>query len=179
MNVVNLLAEAEQKGKPGSVSGAVFGRQKAQKPDGEKGSNGNENQVKNDDATLQISREAMEKYMEMQSLLHDMEAAKQQGDAMKERVDNMGKVMAIFRRICHGDIVPQKDERMLMEYSTELYQAAKMCAAMAKNKHPKKYKSVEEEEDTAVKGVEEAGSMGFVEMAEGGAEVSGEVSVEE
>ena len=179
MKVVNLLAEMEQKTNVSSVAGAVFGRQKAQKADGEKEINGNENQVKNDDATLQISGEAMEKYMEMQSLLHNMEVAKQQGDAMKETADNMGKVMAIFRRICHGDIVPQKDERMLMEYSTELYQAPKMCAAMAKNKHPKKYKSVEEEEDTAAQGVEEPDSMGFVEMAEGGAEVSGEVSIEE
>lgn len=179
MKAVSLSAETEQKGNIGFVTGAVFGRQKAQKTDGEKEINGKDNQVKNDDATLQISEEAMEKYREMQNLLYNMEAAKQQGDAMEDTVDNMGKVMAIFRRICHGDIVPQKDEKMLMEYSTELYQAAKMCAAMAKNKHPKKYKSVEEEEDAAVKGVEESDSTGLAEMAEGGAEADGEVSVEE
>lgn len=176
MKAVSLSAETEQKGNIGFVTGAVFGRQKA---DGEKEINGKDNQVKNDDATLQISEEAMEKYREMQNLLYNMEAAKQQGDAMEDTVDNMGKVMAIFRRICHGDIVPQKDEKMLMEYSTELYQAAKMCATMAKNKHPKKYKSVEEEEDAAAKGVEESDSTGLTEMAEGGAEVSEEVSVEE
>lgn len=175
MKVVNLVAEMEQKGILDFVTRGVSGQQSTQKEEEGKEQGGTGNQLKTDDATVQISEEAMQKYTEMQTMLHNMETAKQQGDAMQEAADNMGKIMVIFRRICHGDIVPLKDERMLMEYSGELYQAAKMSAAMAKNKKPEKYKSVEDEENTEVKGVEETASTGLVEMAEGGAEVSGEI----
>ena len=38
-----------------------------------------------------------------------------------------------------------KEEKKLMEYSAEMYQAAKNIASMRKNEEPKKYKSVEDE----------------------------------
>ena len=47
----------------------------------------------------------------------------------------------------HGDIVPQSDEKKLMEYDGDLYQMAKNIGAMAKLKKKKKYDSLWEEKE--------------------------------
>lgn len=94
---------------------------------------------KNNGASLEISNEAMRRYMEQ--FRQDMERTKEQN---KESSDDFGKIMTIYRRIAKGDKVPGKDEKKLLKYSNELYQAAKMSASIANNKKPKKYKSVED-----------------------------------
>jgi tRNA G46 methylase TrmB len=74
-----------------------------------------------------------------------MEVAKQQGEAMEEYAIDMGKIMEVARRLMKGGIVPATDEKKLMEYSMELYQAAKNIGAMAKEKEKEEYDSLWEE----------------------------------
>lgn len=81
--------------------------------------------------------------MYLQQLEEQKESAKAAGDAMKD----LGKLMEIARRIAKGDKVPAKDEQKLMEFSNELYQAAKMSAVMNQNRKHKKHKSLFEEEE--------------------------------
>lgn len=40
-------------------------------------------------------------------------------EAEKMAAKEQLKVMTVFRRMCHGDIVPGKDERKLMEYDPQ------------------------------------------------------------
>ena len=63
-----------------------------------------------------------------------MVSAEQQGDAMEEYVQDLGKIMEVARRLMKGDIVPATDEKKLMEHNMELYQAAKNIGALMRNK---------------------------------------------
>ena len=76
----------------------------------------------------------MEKLLEQWSSIANMESAKQQGEAMEEYYEDMGKIMEVARRIMKGGIVPADDEKKLMEYSMELYQAAKNMGTLAKER---------------------------------------------
>lgn len=82
-------------------------------------------------------KDYMEKLLEQWSGIANMVSAKQQGEAMEEYAVDMAKIMEVARRIMKGAIVPGDDERKLMEYSMELYQAAKNIGAMAKEKKEK------------------------------------------
>lgn len=111
-------------------------------------------------ATLQLSidatTEAFEKNQKVLDSLMDQymavwntEVAKQQADACAEEFAELGKIMAVFRRLAKGDIVPQTDERKLMEYDEKMYQVAKNMQAMAQQleKDRKKHESLWEEEE--------------------------------
>ena len=74
-----------------------------------------------------------------------MEVAKQQGEAMEESMIDLGKIMEVARRIMKGGIVPPQDEQKLMEYSMELYQAAKNMAALIEHREREEYDSLWEE----------------------------------
>ena len=111
----------------------------------------------NEAATLELTIKAvedkedeyqkyMDKLMQQWSAVANMESAKQQGEAMEEYVEDLGKIMEVARRIMQGGIVPQTDEKKLMEYSMELYQAAKNIGAMIK-KEREEYDSLWEEEE--------------------------------
>lgn len=76
----------------------------------------------------------------------DMEAAKQQGEAMGESMREMAKMLEVFRRISKGGVVPPADEQKLLEYSKELYMTAKNMALIAEQEH-KKYDSLWEDEE--------------------------------
>ena len=89
-------------------------------------------------------REYMDKLMEQWAAVSNMESAKQQGEAMEEYYEDMGKIMEVARRIMKGGIVPADDEKKLMEYSMELYQAAKNMGALAKERE--EYDTLWEEE---------------------------------
>ena len=106
-------------------------------------------------ATLELTIEAvnekqdeysayMDKLMEQWAATANMVSAKQQGDAMKDYVEDLGKIMEVARRIMKGGIVPAEDEKKLMEYSMELYQAAKNMGALAKERE--EYDTLWEEE---------------------------------
>jgi len=75
-----------------------------------------------------------------------MISAEQQGDAMAEYAEDMGKIMEVARRLMKGDIVPATDEKKLMEYSMEMYQAAKNMGFMAKQKEREEHDSLWEDE---------------------------------
>ena len=89
----------------------------------------------------------MDKIMEKWTAIANMEATKQQGEAMEEYAVDMGKIMEVARRIMQGGIVPPTDEKKLMEYSMELYQAAKNIGAMMKQKEREEYDSLWKDEE--------------------------------
>ena len=115
----------------------------------------------NEAATLELSikaveeqknqyQEYMDKLLQQWNGIANMEVAKQQGEAMEESMVDLGKIMEVARRIMNGGIVPPTDEKKLMDYSMELYQAAKNIGALTK-KEKEEYESLwEEEEDKQV-----------------------------
>ena len=60
----------------------------------------------------------------------ELAAQKTQSAAMEQMMKDQAKALAVFRSMADGDIVPDADERKLMEYDDKLYQAAKMAQAM-------------------------------------------------
>ena len=115
----------------------------------------------NEAATLELSikaveeqksqyQEYMDKLMQQWNAVANMEVAKQQGEAMEEYAVDLAKIMEVARRIMKGGIVPPTDEQKLMEYSMELYQAAKNIGALVK-KEKEEYESLwEDDEEKAV-----------------------------
>lgn len=108
----------------------------------------------NEAATLELTIKAvddkqneykdyMEKLLEQWSSTANMISSKQQGEAMEESMADMGKILEVARRIMKGGIVPPSDEKKLMDFSMELYQAAKNMGAMAKKRE--EYDSLWEE----------------------------------
>ncbi len=104
-------------------------------------------------ATLELTLNALdEKQQEYYDYLDELAdqhcaywnaaVAEQQGDAAEEYAIEMGKIMEVARRIMKGAIVPASDERKLMEYSNEIYQAAKNIGAMVQRQKKEKYKSL-------------------------------------
>ena len=89
----------------------------------------------------------MEKLTEQWAMQANALVAKQQGEAMEDYVEDLGKIMEVARRIMKGGIVPSADEKKLMEYSMELYQAAKSMGALARQKDKEKYDSLWEDEE--------------------------------
>lgn len=85
-------------------------------------------------------------------------AARQQSEALAEQGEAMSKALEIARRIGKGGHVPPQDEKFLMEYSQEIYMAAKMQGMLAKE-HEKYDTLLEDEEESAEEGegVEAAG----------------------
>ncbi len=98
------------------------------------------------DAQYEAVRGGMEGIIARENAIHDMEASKQQNDAAKKAYAEMGKMMEVYRRIASGAKVPAKDEQKLMEYSHELYMAAKTMAFM-REKNDKEYDSLWKNED--------------------------------
>lgn len=109
-------------------------------------------------ATLELTIDALnEKQSEYQDYLSRLSqqwaghvnalTAKQQGEAMEEYTQDVMKIMEVARRLMKGAIVPASDERKLMEYSMELYQAAKNIGSLAKQKEKEEYDSLWEEEE--------------------------------
>ena len=109
-------------------------------------------------ATLQLSLEATrEKFDENQKVLDDLaeqhaaiwnaEVSKQQADAMQDMGIELSKIMTVARRMSNGDEVPYTDEKKLLEYSNELYQAAKSAQMMHQMEEHEKYDSLWGEEE--------------------------------
>lgn len=110
-------------------------------------------------ATLELSiKEVNQRFDENQTVLDQLteqyaavwnaEVSRQQGDALQDAAMELGKVMAVFRRIASGAKVPAKDEQKLMEYSMEMYKAAKNLATMRiMEEKRKKYDSLWDDEE--------------------------------
>lgn len=89
----------------------------------------------------------MSKLMEQHTALLNAETTKQQGEAMEDYVEDMGKIMEVARRLMKGDIVPATDEKKLIEYSMELYQSAKNMGAMRQLEKRKEHDSLWKDEE--------------------------------
>lgn len=94
-------------------------------------------------------QEYMSKLMEQWSAQANLVSSKQQGEAMGDAMEDLGKIMEIARRIMRGDIVPATDERKLMEFDDELYQSAKNIGEMRKRmeKERKEHESLWKDEE--------------------------------
>ena len=88
----------------------------------------------------------MEQIMAQHTALFNAEVSKQQGEAMEEYSEDMIKIMEVARRIMKGAKVPASDEKKLMEYSMELYMAAKNMAVLNENKKKEEYDSLWDDE---------------------------------
>jgi len=110
-------------------------------------------------ATLELSiKDTQEKFDANQEILDSLteqwcavanaESTRQQSDAAADYAVELSKIMEVARRISTGGIVPWSDEKKLMEFSNELYQAAKSAAALHDMQEKReKYKSLWEEEE--------------------------------
>ena len=109
-------------------------------------------------ATLELTIDALDKkqseYQDYLSKLNQQWmgqvnalTAKQQGEAMEEYNQDLMKVMEVARRLMKGAVVPPQDEKKLMEYSMELYQAAKNIGALTKQKEKEEYDSLWDEKE--------------------------------
>ena len=92
-------------------------------------------------------KDYMEKLLEQWSATANMVSSQQQGEAMEEYTEDLGKIMEVARRIMKGAIVPGEDEKKLMEYSMELYQAAKNIGAIARQKEREEYDSLWDDDE--------------------------------
>lgn len=103
--------------------------------------------------SLEISDESKQKWMDLLNMQMQMENIRKQNENADEMVEDVLKIMEIFRRIANGDIVPPQDEQKLLEYSSEMYHAAKSAAMLAENEDPEEYESVDkyDEDDKEVK----------------------------
>ena len=86
-----------------------------------------------------------EKLSALDANIQNAEITRQQSETMVEAAKELMKILEVFRRIAKGDQVPATDERKLMEYSQEMYMAAKNMALMNQNCEGKKHKSLWEE----------------------------------
>ena len=98
---------------------------------------------------FQKNQKVIDAVMDEWCAISNAESSKQAGEAMAESAAEMGKILTVFRRISHGDIVPYSDEKKLMEYDGKMYQVAKTMQMVAQQaeKERKKYKSLWEDED--------------------------------
>lgn len=112
----------------------------------------------NEAATLELTIDAvtqrfdenqavLDRLAEEHALVWNAEVARQQGDAAQEYGEDMAKLMEVARRIGKGAVVPASDEKKLMDYSMEVYLAAKNLAMLNKQSKREKYKSLWEDED--------------------------------
>lgn len=78
--------------------------------------------------------------------IRNAEATRQQSEAAAEAAEELIKILEVVRRISRGDRVPSTDEQRLLEYSPELYMAAKNAALMAQREEAEEHRSLWGEE---------------------------------
>ena len=83
----------------------------------------------------------------------EIAAQKTQQVASEKVAKDTAKVMAVFRAMSKGDIVPASDEKKLQEYDSDMYQMAKIAQSMAiqekRKKHDSQWDEKEEKEHKA------------------------------
>lgn len=103
-------------------------------------------ELKQLDAQYEAVFEGREAIHEMSATIFNAEAAKGQAEAAAKYGQEISKIMEVYRRIASGAKVPAEDEKKLMDYSYELYSAAKTAALMAKQ-NDEEYDSLWEDEE--------------------------------
>ena len=143
------------------------------------------------DEVRKAMKEAFDKSMEenarineMNAAAHNMVVAEQQGDAMKETMENQAKAIEIAGRIAKGGQVPPEDEAFLLENNSDMYKLAKLAAMHAQEheKHKTVLEEKEQKEYDYEKGQDNTMHRVAIDISTGesGAEITGvsEVSVE-
>lgn len=112
----------------------------------------------------------------MLQLKAEMAAQKTQNAANEKIAKDNAKIMAVYRAMANGDIVPASDERKLQEYDKDLYQAAKMAQSMAqlrtkqakRRQHASQWDEKEEQTHEAkMKELDEASNEAALAVGEG------------
>lgn len=80
-------------------------------------------------------------------LYEKLKDARDKMDDKEDKSEQLAKILEIARRISKGERVPVSDEKKLMEYSFELYQAAKLAALLHANKDKKKHDALFDDEN--------------------------------
>ena len=142
--------------------------------------------IKDTEKAFEENQAVLDSIAEQHTAIMNMEASKLEGVAMKEEMENMGKIMMVFRRLCNGDIVPLTDEKKLMEYDDKMYSMAKNMQAMAqqlekeREKHDSLWEDEEKKENPDIMEVadnsEYAGPLPDIEIPEVAPPASGEVT---
>ena len=142
--------------------------------------------IKDTEKAFEENQAVLDSIAEQHAAVWNMEVSKQQGDAMKEEMENMGKIMTVFRRLAHGDTVPLSDEKKLAEYDEKMYTMAKNMQAMARQleKEHEDHDSLWEDEEKkeypdpgeAADNSEYAGPLPDIEIPEVAPPESGESS---
>lgn len=74
--------------------------------------------------------------------IQSAEISRQQAEAVAEQVEEVLKMLEVYRRISKGGKVPPTDEQRLMQYSIEMYMSAKNMALMNKGRDSEEYDSL-------------------------------------
>ena len=85
------------------------------------------------DAEYHATQKVMERIASAEYIAYQGAAIRQQSEAAAEGAKELGKMLTIYRRIASGAKVPSRDEQKLMEFSHELYMAAKAAAMLRQN----------------------------------------------
>lgn len=85
------------------------------------------------DAEYKAAQKVMDNILSTENIIYTSTSAIQQGEAAVEGIKELGRLLTIYRRIASGAKVPSNDEYKLMEFSHELYFAAKAAASLNQN----------------------------------------------
>jgi len=98
---------------------------------------------------LERKQQKLEEKQDMQQQLEmmqrELENSRKEAEAMEDEFEIFTRCMKIAARIQRGDIVPMKDMKYLAEHEPDLYKQAILMRMP--NDHPKKHKSLLEDED--------------------------------
>ncbi|MBE5945243.1 MAG: hypothetical protein E7258_10090 [Lachnospiraceae bacterium] len=93
-----------------------------------------------EEASKQMAKDK-EKVSEMLMADVQLASAKSQTEGAKKYGEDMGKILEVFRLMSKGVEVPQSDEKKLMEFDDDMYQAAKNAQMMARLRAKQKEKA--------------------------------------
>lgn len=104
--------------------------------------------INNVNERFEENLKVLDQLTEQEAAVWNAEVSRQQADVMEDAAVEMGKIMEVAHRIAKGAIVPAADEKKLLDYSFEMYQAAKSMGAMAQmQKKREKYDSLWDDEE--------------------------------
>lgn len=77
-------------------------------------------------------------HLQMLMMNADMASIRSQNASAEKSAKDLAKIMAVYRSMAKGDIVPAGDEMKLQEYNSDLYQSAKIAQSLARIEERKK-----------------------------------------
>ena len=135
--------------------------------------------IDNLNARFEENLKVLDQLTEQEAAVWNAEVSRQQADVMEDYAVEMGKILEVAHRIAKGAIVPASDEKKLLDYSFEMYQAAKSMGAMAQmQKKREKYDSLWDDEEEKEQEYDPAGKAYNAET-DGGSPMSAAESGDE